>query len=84
MALALAGRLLQAGSPDDLKASVAASREACELLRKMRQAAVHPKAQQRGLAEREAVILDKMTELAQAPARTPPGRREGSGRHERD
>ena len=45
---------------------MAASREACELLRKMRPATVNSAAQQRDLAEREAVILDKMTELAQA------------------
>jgi hypothetical protein len=32
--LAKARRLLQAGQPDDLKTSIAASREACELLRK--------------------------------------------------
>jgi hypothetical protein len=64
--LTTAKQLLQAGTPDSLKASVAASREACELLRKMRPAAVNAKAQQRTLAEREAVILDKMTELAQA------------------
>jgi hypothetical protein len=64
--LATAKRLLTAGKPEDLKASVAASREACELLRKMRPATVNSAAQQRVLAEREAVILDKMTELAQA------------------
>lgn len=64
--LVKARRLLQAGTLDNLKASVAASREACELLRKMRPAIVNPKAQQRDLAQREAVILDKMTELAQA------------------
>lgn len=64
--LVTAKRLLTAGTPDDLKASIAASREACELLRKMRPATVNQAAQQRSLAEREAVILDKMTELAQA------------------
>lgn len=64
--LATAKRLLTAGTPDDLKASVAASREACELLRKMRPATVNSAATQRDLAEREAVILDKMTDLAQA------------------
>ena len=64
--LATAKQRLTAGSPDDLKASVAASREACELLRKMRPAAINPMPQKRDLAEREAVILDKMTELAQA------------------
>jgi hypothetical protein len=64
--LATAKRLMTAGTPDDLKASVAASREACELLRKMRPATVNPAATQRDLAEREAVILDKITDLAQA------------------
>lgn len=64
--LVTAKRLLTAGTPDDLKASVAASREACELLRKMRPAKITQASQQRDLAEREAVILDKMTELAQA------------------
>jgi hypothetical protein len=64
--LATAKRLLAAGKPEDLKASVAASREACELLRKMRPAAVNSEAQKRDLAGREAVILDKMAELAQA------------------
>jgi hypothetical protein len=69
--------------PDDLKASVAASREACEMLRAMRPATVNQAAQRRDLAEREAVILDKMTDLAQAlfqlrlrgqPQRCPPPR----------
>ena len=64
--LSTAKQRLIAGTPDDLKASAAASREACELLRKMRPAAVNPVREQRDLAEREAVILDKMTELAQA------------------
>jgi hypothetical protein len=64
--LATAKRLLTAGTPDNLKASVAASREACELLRDMRPATVNQAVTQRTLAEREAVILDKMTELAQA------------------
>jgi hypothetical protein len=63
--LATAKQQLTAGTPDTLKASVAASREAVELLRKMRPATVNPAAQQRDLAEREAVILDKMTELVQ-------------------
>jgi hypothetical protein len=63
--LTTAKQRLTAGTPDDLKASVAASREAVELLRTMRPATVNPVAQQRDLAEREAVILDKMTELAQ-------------------
>lgn len=64
--LATAKRLLTAGTPDDLKASLAASREACELLRKMRPATVNSAATQRDLAEREAVILDTMTDLAKA------------------
>ncbi len=64
--LMTAKQRLTAGKPDDLKASVAASREAVELLRSMRPAAVDTAAPKRDLAEREAVILDKMTELAQA------------------
>ncbi len=64
--LTTAKHRLTAGKPDDLKASVAASREAVELLRKMRPAAVNPSALKRDLAEREAVILDKTAELAQA------------------
>lgn len=64
--LATAKRLLTAGKPEDLKASIAASCEACELLRKMRPTAVNPAATQRDLAEREAVSLEKMTGLAQA------------------
>jgi hypothetical protein len=64
--LATAKRRLTAGTPDDLKASVAASREACELLRKMRPATVNSAAPQRDLAEREAVILDTMTDLTKA------------------
>ena len=50
-----------AGKADDLKASVEASREACELLRKMRPATINQAPQQEDLAEREAVILYKMT-----------------------
>jgi hypothetical protein len=64
--LASLKRLLHGGTPDDLKASVAASREACELARKLRPEPVNSKPQQRTLAEPEAVNLDKMTELAQA------------------
>ena len=64
--LLTAKQRLTAGTPDDIKASVAASREAVELLRTMRPATVNSVAAQRGLAEREAVIADKMTELAQA------------------
>jgi len=48
------------------KPSIAASREACELLRKMRPAAVNPRSQQRELAEREAVILARLGEFTQA------------------
>jgi hypothetical protein len=64
--LTTAKRLLKSGKPEDLKASVAASREACELLRKMRPEAVHSAARQRDLAEREAIILARMSDLAQA------------------
>jgi hypothetical protein len=52
--------------PGDLKASISASREAVELLRGMRPATVNSSAQRRDLAEREAVILDKMKDLPQA------------------
>lgn len=64
--LATARQRLTAGKPDDLKASISASREAVELLRGMRPATVNSSAQRRDLAEREAVILDKMKDLAQA------------------
>jgi hypothetical protein len=64
--LTTAKQLLQAGKPDDLKASVAASREACEVLRAMLPAAVSPKPKLRTLPEREAAILDKARDLAQA------------------
>jgi hypothetical protein len=64
--LGTAKQRLTAGTPDDLKASVAASREAVELLRKMRPSTINPVPQKRDLADREAVILDKMTDLAQA------------------
>jgi hypothetical protein len=64
--LIAAKQRLTAGTPEDLRASVAASREACELLRKMRPPTINTVAQKRDLAEREAVILDKMTDLAQA------------------
>lgn len=64
--LATARQRLTAGKPDDLKASISASREAVELLRAMRPATVNSSAQKRDLAEREAVILDKMKDLAQA------------------
>jgi hypothetical protein len=50
------GRHVQQGSPT-------ASRQ---LLRKVRSATANPATQQRNLAEREAVILDKMIEFAQA------------------
>ncbi len=46
------------------KASIAAAREACELLRKMRPATIRARPQERDLAEREAAILDNLTSLA--------------------
>ena len=58
-----AKRELDAGN---WKPSIAASREACELLRKMRPATVNPRSQQRELAEREAVILARLGEFTQA------------------
>lgn len=61
--LAEARRQLDRG---EWKPSIAAAREACDQLRKMRPAAVHANARERGLAEREAVVLDKLKELAQA------------------
>lgn len=64
--LATARQRLTAGKPDDLKASISASREAVEQLRGMRPATVNSSAQKRDLAEREAFILDKMKDLAQA------------------
>jgi hypothetical protein len=48
------------------KASIAASREAVELLRQMRPAPVTGKAQLRDLHEREAVMLDRLKDLTQA------------------
>jgi hypothetical protein len=48
------------------KPSIAASREACELLRRMRPATIRPRPQERDLPEREAVILSKLGEFAQA------------------
>jgi hypothetical protein len=45
--LATAKQRLTAGTPDDLKASVAASREACEPLRKMRPACRVPNSHHR-------------------------------------
>lgn len=64
--LITAKQRLTAGKPDDLKASVAASREAVELLRTMRPTVINTAARDRDLAEREAVILGKMTDLANA------------------
>ena len=61
--LADAKRELNAGN---WKPSIAASREACELLRKMRPATVNPRPQQRELPERETVILAKLGEFTQA------------------
>jgi hypothetical protein len=48
------------------KSSIAASRQAVERLRKMRPDMVNSKAQQQTLPEREAVILDRLADLAQA------------------
>ena len=48
--LTKAKRLLQVGKADDLKASVAATREATEVLRTMRPATVKQRAQDRDLA----------------------------------
>jgi hypothetical protein len=48
------------------KPSIAASREAVELLRTMRPAPINPKAQLRDPQEREAVILDRLSDLVQA------------------
>lgn len=64
--LTTAKERLTAGNPDDLKASIAASREAVELLRTMRPAAVNAVAWERVLGEREAVILDRTIDLANA------------------
>jgi hypothetical protein len=47
------------------KASIAASREAVELLRQMRPAQATSKTQLRDLHEREAVMLDRLRDLAQ-------------------
>lgn len=48
------------------KASIAASREAVELLRAMRPAPAIARAQSRDLHEREAVMLDRLKDLVQA------------------
>lgn len=61
--LADARRELDSGN---WKASIAASREAVELLRTMRPAPVTARAQSRDLHEREAVMLDRLKDLAQA------------------
>jgi hypothetical protein len=61
--LADARRELDAGN---WKSSIAASREAVELLRQVRPEPVNPKAQLRELHEREAVILDRVKDLTQA------------------
>ncbi|MBV9853833.1 MAG: hypothetical protein JOY82_04830 [Streptosporangiaceae bacterium] len=61
--LADAKRELDAGN---WKPSIAASREACELLRKMRPATINPRPAQRELPEREAAILTKLGEFVQA------------------
>jgi hypothetical protein len=63
----IVGRLAEARrqlGKGEWKASIAASREGCELLRKMRPAAIHAKPQDRDLAEREAAILDGLIGLA--------------------
>lgn len=61
--LAEARRQLDAG---EWKASVTASREACDQLRKMRPAQLHTDPKERGLAEREAAILDRLRDLTRA------------------
>jgi len=61
--LADARRELDSGN---WKASIAASREATELLRQMRPTPVGPRAQLRDLHEREGAILDRLKDLAQA------------------
>jgi hypothetical protein len=48
------------------KSSIIATREAVELLRNMRPAAIKPKAQDRTLQEREAAVLDRLADFAQA------------------
>jgi hypothetical protein len=61
--LADARRELDSGN---WKASMAASREATELLRQMRPTPVSPRAQLRDLHEREGAILDRIKDLVQA------------------
>jgi hypothetical protein len=61
--LADAKRELGAGN---WKPSIAASREACELLRRMRPTTINPRTRQRELPEREAAILAKLDEFVQA------------------
>jgi hypothetical protein len=56
------------------KPSISATREAFELLRRMRLAVVNTKAQDRTLAEREGAILDRLADFAQAPVRLRLGR----------
>jgi hypothetical protein len=48
------------------KPSISATREAIELLRKMRPAAIQAKAQDRALAEREAAILGRLADFVQS------------------
>src|SRR5260370_42218110 len=48
------------------KPSISATREAVELLRRMRLAVINTKAQDRTLAEREGAILDRLADFAQA------------------
>jgi len=61
--LSEARRHLDAGQ---WKASVTTSREAVDLLRKMRPATVNSKTQQRTLQERESEVLDRLNDLVQA------------------
>jgi hypothetical protein len=66
---AIVARLAEASRQLDMgawKASIAASREASELLRAMRPRTIRPKAQDRGVDEREAAILDAVGGLAKA------------------
>ncbi len=66
---AVVARLAEASRHLDVgqwKASIAASREATDLLRAMRPTMIRPKAQDRGTDEREAAILDAIGSLTQA------------------
>jgi hypothetical protein len=48
------------------KPSISATREAVELLRRMRPAVINTKAQDRTLSEREGAILDRLADFVQA------------------